>query len=322
MNMEIGSEFWDIPVEKDNHLFPDDTYWFVSGRSALKAIIADNSITTATLPIWCCDSMIKPFIETGVKVSFYKDEPINADVALVMDYFGYATDKSYCNYPGIVIRDLTQSLFSKEYHDADYYFGSLRKWAGFWTGGYAWGFRNRVLYSEDNTSYSDLRRKAMDMKAQYICGKIDSKEYLSVFEQAEKKLENVGILPADERDRQAAQLLDISKLKEKRRKNASVLLETLGEYAFFPDMKEDDCPMFVPICVPDGKRDELRQCLIQNKIYCPVHWPVSKYHHLDRTTEQLYSQELSLVCDQRYSEVDMERMAFIIKQFFIERAYL
>ena len=37
---EIGSEFWDVPVhELNNKLFNEDTAWFLSGRSALRAII-------------------------------------------------------------------------------------------------------------------------------------------------------------------------------------------------------------------------------------------------------------------------------------------
>ena len=73
---EIGSEFWDIPLStSENSVFGDDTAWFLSGRSALEAIIADikkqRNVRRAWLPSWCCDSMILPFVKNEINVQFY-----------------------------------------------------------------------------------------------------------------------------------------------------------------------------------------------------------------------------------------------------------
>ena len=76
--------------------------------------------------------------------------------------------------------------------------------------------------------------------------------------------------------------------------------------------------MFVPVLVPDGKRDALRQYLMQNEIYCPIHWPISDLHRLDKRTGQIYENELSLVCDQRYSQEDMYHMVTLINRFWKE----
>lgn len=316
MRNEIGSEFWNIPIAGENHIFPDNTNWFISGRSALKAILTENNFKNAMVPMWCCDSMIKPFVDAGIKVSFYTDKPKAADVALVMDYFGYISGKTYENYPGVVIRDVTHSLLSKQYDDADYYFGSLRKWAGFWTGGYAWGYKNPINYVPDTSSYIELRKKAMNMKSDYISGKTESKEYLRVFDVAEEELENIGILPAAERDIQAAMCLDVDKIKAQRRKNAEILLSAFREKAIWPFIGDNDCPMFVPIRT-DG-RNGLKKYLIQQEIYCPVHWPVSNLHSLDSEAEELYGEELSLVCDQRYTEEDMMRIVSAIEKYYTE----
>ena len=69
---EIGSEFWDVPiVEKQNSLFPEFTQWYLSGRSALQAIIKElKDCHIVAMPSWCCDSMIKPFVDVGIKVHF------------------------------------------------------------------------------------------------------------------------------------------------------------------------------------------------------------------------------------------------------------
>lgn len=316
---EIGSEFWELPVCKEaNSVFSPETRWFLSGRSALQAIITENNFKTASLPSWCCDSMIKPFTDAGVEVHFYTSlEPIEdvpSDVILEMDYFGYSGHSDIAGFNGTIIRDVTHSIFSKSYSDADYYFGSLRKWAGFWTGGFAWGIEGEA--KGENREYVQLRKTAMEEKSKYIRGMTDSKVYLKVFARAEELLDNTGMEAADPRDVDLAQYLDIKKIKDQRRKNAQALLKEFDEIAVFPVLNPDDCPLFVPIRVPFGKRDVLRRYLISKEIYCPVHWPVSSYHQLNKQTRRIYDEELSLVCDQRYTEEDMQRIIASIKEFF------
>lgn len=327
---EIGSEFWDIPLsETENSIFPPDTSWYLSGRSALKSILADilqkQSVKTAALPAWSCDSMILPFIEVGIKPVFYpvyveqgnltQDISIadGCDILFIMDYFGYTGTVSGRDFHGTVIRDITHSVFSEHYSDADYYFGSLRKWAGFLTGGYAFG-QDTCTLPEDHR-YNEMRRSAMEAKSLYITGISEKKDYLSMFSEAEEYLEHCPSAGAAQSDIQAAMFLDIEFIKEQRRKNAAVLLDAFKDIAVFREIKNTECPLFVPILVSDGKRNDLRRYLIDNKIYLPVHWPLSEYHDIDARSRQIYDNELSLVCDQRYNENDMERMINIIRKF-------
>ena len=317
MRREIGSEFWQVPVAGDNGFFPVETQWFASGRSALLAIIKENNFQTVALPDLCCDSMIKPFMACGIQVSFYPAlsglDNVDADAALIMDYFGYTGHSERGDFKGIVIRDLTHSVFSAKYDDADYYFGSLRKWAGFYTGGFAWGLKKPVSYETELSDYVLLRQRAMSAKALYIDEQADSKDYLKVFSNAEDMLDELSVAPGCDSDIFRAKMLDIDSIFQKRRRNARVLLDAFSDMAVFPDMKETDCPLFVPVLVEN--RDNLRRHLIEHEIYCPVHWPVSRYHQLSKETEAFYNWELSLVCDQRYTEQDMLRMVDVIKEF-------
>jgi len=323
LKREIGSEFWYVPTcEKQNTVFPENTKWFLSGRSALKAIITENNFKSVSLPSWCCESMITPFVEAGIETKFYPVygteqtlSGVTTDALLIMDYFGYTGySKVPKGYGGVVIRDVTHSIFSSIYNDADYYFGSLRKWAGFWTGGFAWGLKTNV--SVVNKNYADLREQAMKLKEGYINEVSESKEYLKIFNKAEDLLEKCSMVAAEERDIELAKKLNVELIKNRRRANAKILLNTFADVAFFPEFVDIDCPMFVPIRVKD--RCELRRHLIQNEIYCPVHWPVSEYHKLDNKTEKLYTEELSLVCDQRYTEEDMERVVKIVEEYWKE----
>ena len=164
---EIGSEFWDAPIcDCKNDLFPISTQWYISGRSALNAIVSEivhKGCRNIAMPSWCCESMFIPFVNAGIEVFFYpvyfKDGLVQkynfmCDALFLMDYFGYSsTPPDLSGYKGIVIRDVTHSLFSKRYSDADYYFGSLRKWCGVWTGGYAWvkdGHSLNIEKTDDN----------------------------------------------------------------------------------------------------------------------------------------------------------------------------
>lgn len=334
MMHEIGSEFWDVPkIPEQSKLFPESTQWFLAGRSALKAIITEmRDARSVSLPSWCCDSMIKPFVDAGLEVHFYpvywrngiliQEIECSCDVLFLIDYFGYAgNERDLKSYKGTVIRDVTHSLFSSQYTDADYYFGSLRKWCGVWTGGFAWAKDDHQLWMQDSDDmgYVFLRERAMQMKNSYIHGwGVTDKEYLKIFEDAEECLEKTGVAPAAFRDVQVINKLDVDFIKAHRRANAEVLRNAFRDWLIFPILSPADTPMFVPILVPDGKRDDLRRFLIKNDIYCPVHWPVSEYHRLDKRTEYIYKNELSLVCDQRYTEEDMNRIVETIKIFMGE----
>ena len=343
MIKEIGSEFWNVPsIEKENTVFPKKTQWFLSGRSALQAIVKEltkQGKKTVAMPSWCCYSMVKPFIDAGMVVQFYpvyvkqghlvKDIDYNSDILFLIDFFGYTDEAPDVRaYNGMVIRDVTHSIFSKSYNDADYYFGSLRKWCGFWTGGFAWAKDNQQfeVVDRDDKGYILLRKKAMELKDFYINrlpdkngNLINDKGYLSVYEDAEEILEDIGIAAASERDIKYAKKLDVGFMKTQRRKNAKVLMQTFADQLIFPTLYEKDCPLFVPILVPKGKRNELRRYLIQRDIYCPVHWPVSRYHNLQKgPVTELYENELSLVCDQRYTEQDIFRMVEAIHKFWKE----
>lgn len=332
-NYEIGSEFWSVPLsQKQNNFFSDDISWFLSGRVALKAIIKDikktKSIHTAALPSWCCDSMIKPFLDEGIEVIFYSvyvedDELVqefenikNADVLFVMDYFGFSR-WSNRDFDGITICDITHSVFSGSQQNADYYFGSLRKWAGFYTGGFAYKTNGKLSIESElcSENYVKLREDAMKFKSKYISGEVPSKEYFEFFYRAEEILETCGMSAASKRDIYCARNLDIEFIRMRRRENSQFLLDNFKRIALFNKITDNDCPLFFPIIVESSQRDKLKNYLIDKQIYCPVHWPVSKLHKLNSKTGRLYEQEISIICDQRYTTLDMEYICTQIKNF-------
>ena len=321
-DIKIGSEFWSIPTtERDNGLFPAHTRWYQSGRASMRAILSENRFRTAALPSWCCESMILPFLDAGIDVSFYPAlqdvGELDADVVLVLDYFGFLRPFDI-RTRGKIIRDLTQSVLSGPYDDADYYCGSLRKWAGFWTGGFAWARDGHALPAgqPDRTDYVALRREAMERRIRYNHTKDPAdKTYSPLFKEADRVMDKSGYTEADPEDIGAARRLDVDLIRIRRRENASILLEAAGELALFPTLEASDVPLFVPVCVPDGRRDELHAFLRARGISCPRHWPVSPYHQLNAETSSIYAEEISLVCDQRYTAADMAYLAEALREY-------
>ena len=321
-NREIGSEYWDVPRGNDN-ILPDDIKWFLSGRSALSFIIRDikkkYDVKTVAMPNWCCDSMIIPFAREGIEVCFYDTNIPKCDILLTMEYFGFIRNNPI-DFDGIVIYDVTHSLFSPNMGikrgkaKDEYFFGGLRKWAGFKTGGFAGRFDGEFgveMPGETNKEYIKLRTRAMCEKAEYISGNREDKEYLKFFSSAEDMLEECNICAGFDDDINAARNLDASFIRTRRRENAKILLEEVSDIALFKELKEDDVPLFVPIVLPNDKRNTLRKHLIENNIFCPIHWPYTKWHG---EKYDIFDTELSLICDQRYNEDDMKYICSIIKE--------
>jgi len=274
---EIGSEFWDVPTTHEvNHLFPDETRWFVSGTSALYFIIAQISqkhqIRKVAIPSWCCNCLITPFLNYGIHVYFY---PIiaddsggviadysgtsNCEVTIIMNYFGFGLLKTIGQPHGIILEDCTHSLFLPRNEKADYYFGSLRKWAGFYTGGYAWtrcSWENNQKYSNLDLGYLNIRQSAMKHKMAYLEGAANSKGYLNEFEKGEDLLDKYRIMSGAPEDELRARHFHIPFVFQKRRQNAKVLLESFNKLSLFKKLDDNDCPLFVPLVMDPTTRDE------------------------------------------------------------------
>ena len=332
--IEIGSEFWYQSLSSDLQKFENEEY-LLSGRTALKFIIDDicrkRPFQKVLLPSYCCESMIEPFIRTGVKVEFYQvyqnfvDYPYDndADAVLLIDFFGYVNPQNAeiasCERQKgkVIIYDATHKIDgNRALADCiDYSFCSYRKW-------FYCNFSKAVKYCgvfhknggfKRNEAYVKIRDTAASEKEKYIAGLIEEKEhFLSGFSCAEQLLD-------DDYDGYAGDpvLFDIEHMISKRRANAECLIEKLKKIpevqVWRERLQQEDTPLFVPILVNKDIRYDLRKHLSNHSIYCPIHWPLSQYHN---KSDDLYDSELSLICDQRYDLSDMEQIVSTIKKYF------
>ena len=343
---EIGSEFdfnSEYLSDKNNALFEIGMLTY-SGRTAihiaLSDILKDRAIDKAWIPSYCCDSMVQPFRDIGIRAEFYSVEYDSAsrkivraefdagkdDVVLTMGYFGFCDNGNTelirkCQDNGtIVIEDCTHSLLSDGRLSADYQVSSLRKWFPIASGGFVQNAKGSLMpkLRQCDSEIVNMRISAMKEKTEYLEEEKDEelkRSFLHKYKTVNKSFsENYINLAIDPWSEEIIKHTDLNAVRLRRRKNAEMLIDNLRKNSaiklLFTELKDGDCPLFVPIAV--NNREKLQKRLAENKIYCPAHWP----RHSQKANSNLYDCELSLVCDQRYNEKDMERIIAVLSDEF------
>lgn len=338
---EIGSEYhYEIlKLNKEEvHLkfeVVDDTYTF-SGRTAIENILKNLSgIHKALLPSYCCDSMVVPFRVANIEVEYYDvfwntDFNVNCeikndiDLVLWCNYFGFRQNMpdfgNFIDRGGIVIEDITHSYLSgNPFHpQSQYIVASIRKWFPLMCGGYCASKIGKLQYKpniEVPVEYIKMKMLAMKQKAMYLDNGDEKlkEQYMKNYSLSNHWLaEYYSKTKIDSDSLEYLRSIDFVSVKKRRIENASIIYRYLYEQKkIFPmfHKKDMDCPLFVPIiCRTKTEREKLRQKLIAEKIYCPVHWPKPNCN----CKSNIYDLELSLLCDQRYCIDDMKRMMKII----------
>lgn len=351
--MEIGSEFW-IEDCMENLSFNNqelitrkfgNTFYTSSGRSALVKVI-ENSATKSKkvlLPSYICDSVIAPFVKYGFECDFYNIDdsfrPILLnyeheyyDFFLHLGYFGFHTNqelgpiiKKLKQKGTIVIEDVTHTLFTDgQYHNlkSDYYIASIRKWMGLPSGGFVASKKfNFANNSYDQTKVVELRISAFDKKKKYIFEEVEELKdiFLQEFYEAEKILDqDIGSYRIDQKSIGIFTHYNIDTLINTRKKNYRTLLEGVQSISniepVYKELPKEVCPLFFPIYIY-AQRDQVREKLIEHKIYCPIHWPISSQSRRLSNSRKVTS-ILSIPCDQRYNENDMKRIISLLKSSF------
>ena len=344
--MEIGREYWkyegNLNCNNSNFWnFGKDNKFVLSGRTAiyyvLKNICLNNNIQKVYFPSYSCTSMEQPFIDLGIEIEYYDVYYNNGlkyninleeecDIFFAMNYFGYSSTnmdkciKHFKQKGKIIIEDITHSILSeKKYSEnSDYLIGSLRKWFPIASGGIVVNLNSKFsldLNKNPNKEMIDIKSKAMENKKDYINQKIDNKsEFLNQYSESGKILEkdykNYSI---DEASLKILMGIDIGEIIKTRIENAKVIYEKLknkSEIKFLiNEFNEKDGLLFVPIMLKKEIRNDLRKYLIDNQVYLPIHWPS------EVNKNNVVEQELSLICDQRYTKVQIETYINKILEF-------
>ena len=346
---EIGSYFWlsknDMISDKNRVTFlpkTEDSSFTFSGRTAIEIALRDamknKTIRKAYVPSYCCVSMLQSFIDNGIKYEFYEvsiengkikyeiDAHKECDLILFMRYFSMeCCDEnkalSVMKSRGVVVvEDITHSLLSEMPYlgVSDYLVASLRKWFAIPTGGWVAKTTGNLEIKPNIDSNSTVSEKidGMDMKNRYMSGeKVSKEEFLKINASFDNDLIHVDrMLKLDDMSLAILGNLNIEDIKSQRRKNATMIKNLLSdiEEITLPDIDLlKETPLFYPVFLRTEDRDLLRKYLIENGMYCPVHWP-----EVMGANAGIRANELSLICDQRYTEKDMIALCECIHEWF------
>lgn len=349
--MELGSNFeldiTQLSYKQDNifsYLKDYHAVYTDSGRSALKILDKTLKKGIVLLPAYICESVIDVYKKDN-QIRFYKinrDMTIDIDdlkskmdsqvtVVYLMHYFGSVQNNEVLKYLEntkkkrgyTIIEDTTHSIFTKKRTVGDYCVCSLRKWFPITDGG--------VLYTEKNvTDTFDMTEyqknyfvdslEAMILKKYYIQYGVDCNSiYREIFAKSEQRLDmQTEIYQISDISKSILECISITQLQEKRKKNYWQLKGKLKNIPVKDVLSTDNfVPLVYPVYVEN--RNQFRQYLMENKIYCAVHWPLAGTGmENDSDAVKIYENIISLPIDQRYESMHIEYLAQVIEAYFKE----
>lgn len=321
-----------------------------SGRSAIRITIRGLHLTqgdSVLVPSYICQSVLTALLVEGIRPVLYPvDQSLRCTVddvlrrrqrntrgVLIVDYFGFQSTLADsvplladCGLK--VIYDISHSLLLRLKHlpeSASAYTASLRKLLPLPDGGVAL-FPERTGFLQTNDlggtcAHALTRAAAMIWKEAWLQRPTGPRpSFRSLFLEAEKQLDQsqcVGAL--SEISRTLLPLFDLDYLVAQRRKNYLRLLALSRNWPctvrpLFPSLGAEECPLGFVIVV--NNRDGLREYLIRNNVFPPVHWHLQDqaFREFPESLE-LSKHILTLPCDHRYDSEDMDFIGNLIAEW-------
>ena len=310
----IGGYFsLELPLREEYH---KQALRLNTGRNCLEYILRARGYKKVYVPYYTCEAVMEPFNKLSIPYEYY-----HVDIHLeIRDHFTLKADEAllYTNYYGLkqryvdqlaekvgarLIVDNTQAFYAKPLPGIDTFY-TCRKFFGVADGAYL--YSDAVLDEEIEQDYSYDRMahllKRIDLSAE---------EGYADFRKADDGLDNQPIRRMSKMTQRMMQSIDYEAAAKRRRENYLMLHEALGrENNLELPLEEDAVPM-VYLCLTPVK--ELREKLIENKVFVARYWPnVLEWTTKDDIEYLLAYQMQPLPIDQRYGEEEMKRIIDII----------
>lgn len=287
-----------------------------TGRNALEYILRVRGYKRVFLPYYSCEVLLEPFEKLGVETSFYHinqslepEQSValkDSEAILYINYFGLKQDfvtTLAATYGKQLIVDNTQAFYAKPIEGIDTFY-SCRKFFGVPDGAYLYCDARLDEELEQDHSWERMTHllKRIDVSAEAA---------YADFREQSVKLKNNPIRTMSNLSHRIMASIDFSGVAERRRQNYQFLDKALSnKNGMSLPLATDTVPMVYPFLTADM---QLRQRLIDSKVYIATYWP----NVLDRcdensTEETLTQQLLPIPIDQRYGSEDMVRIMKLI----------
>jgi hypothetical protein len=302
----------------------------VSARSAISLLLETVRPETVWLPSYLCATLLD-VAASRARVSWYPigadlrpaglgwlDDLRSGDMVVAIDYFGFPAPAALLTAArdrgAFVVEDASQALLTAGAGAAaDAVVFSPRKFVGVVDGGLlrvaAGAPLPRQPVASPPKEWWSIALEAATRRAQYDRGSCD-RSWFDSFRRAE------GAVPDGpySMSRLSADLLtaiDYTAVAKCRRSNYRRLLSRLPDQALLPNLADGVVPLGFPVRL--RHRDRVRQALFSNEMFAPTHWPIETLVPARfRESLALASGILTLPCDQRCDEGDMDRMAAVV----------
>ena len=336
---EFGSDFHEVPLSYSYNgisvidLYPD-SYLLASGRQCLIALIKANHWKKIWIPDYYCYTVIESIKSyTNIEIRYYKDNILhespdicgidyhNDDAILVMNFFGIRNKQTYSDIKCTIIEDHSHSIYSPwaTNSEADWCFSSLRKTLPIPVGGILWSPKKHILnvdppLTNDTRTISRSRWRAMRLKRDYLSGyPVDKQHFLHLFRATEEQFDyNHEISSVDPKTRKVIDEFDIVRWSEQKKRNWKLLKGSI-ESTVLDLQTENSIPFSLCLLVDNRElRDQIREELIREDIYPAILWKLPPTASTE--SRKISETMLSIHCDARYSEEDIQIMSKKINQ--------
>ena len=329
----IGSVFpmpLDVPNDRiDNSIWQGWTAgWsyvssYSSARSALAALLRFKGTQRIWLPDFCCPALVEA--AGAVEIGWYATTPEldvslaslvpslrPGDAVLAIDYFGRAPRSEFLDLVSaqrdvLWIEDRAHALNPGLPAWGDIVLYSPRKILGVGDGG--------LMVSQsplpDPSSTPTAPLPIAQSQRQRDPDGLRPDRWFPAFRTQEAAF-CVDDGRMSDLTKTVLERADGAAISARRQSNARFLAAALEDLALWPTDPIDYAPLAFPICVAD--RDGVAQALAEQRIYCAKHWtdlPNDPAHF--PAAHSLSAHILSLPCDQRYDERDMDRIVTAIR---------
>jgi hypothetical protein len=314
----IGGYF-ELGLKKGGFLH-DDAILLNSGRNCFEYILKSQKASKVFLPKYSCDALIEPLKKLDIPYAFYSINeglevvgdirPGETEYIVYVNYFGIKDD--YCEdilktYNNQAIIDNSQAYFYQPQSNAPgHIFYSPRKFFGVPDGGCLYTDSKMDDQLEVSTSFDRFAHliKRIDVGAE--AGYEDYKNNESEF--SDQPIQLMSRLTQS-----LLSNIDFNEVIEIRNQNFGFLHERLSQSN---TLAIDANNFAAPLCYPyRTKNNNLRQKLIEDKIFVAKYWPnVLEWCEPGELEYQLTEEILPLPIDQRYNLKDMERILGIIHE--------
>lgn len=310
--------------------FNTNLYLYSSGRDALYSIFNHIKDKKIWIPNFLCESIFKPIIKNNLRYEFYnvndgleailQFKPAKDDYILIINFFGFVDENLYkfsVDNELNVISDTTHLIFNEErfknvLSKSKFVVGSLRKSFALPDGGYVLSNDHLVIKKNPREEFTYLRTYGLFSRYFSSINNFNSDENFMVLKKAESILDKATDFgyKISYLSENILKCINLNDYIDQINKNFNILNKKLNKnYIFYSQ--------YFPIVFKNSnERNFVRKKLFEKNIFAPIHWDTN---FLGNYKNSISDRILSIPCDYRYNEFDMNDVLNVLNNHFRNR---